>query len=95
MSRLTVGLMVVALTGAAGWAVQRAFAAPQKRAADGGGSQQASTPESIDPKMIVTPKGDIDPKMVKPMPNVDPRMVVRPQPPVAPKDRQPPNPSEH
>jgi hypothetical protein len=37
--------------------------------------------------MIVTPGGDIDPKMIKTMPDVDPKMVVTP--PWPPKPSQP------
>lgn len=80
MSRIIVGMLVAATAGALGWwANYRASASRQPTALiQPKPLGHPSSATNRDDKMIVVPQGDIDPKMVKTMPNVDPKMVVSP-----------------
>lgn len=97
MKGFTLGVLVAA--GLAGlWAAQRSRAQGQAPAALPGLTNKnianvTATPsasaskDSIDPKMVITPKANIDPKIViKPKGNIDPKIVVNPPPPRSPGD---------
>lgn len=94
MKGFTLGLLVAA--GIAGvWAAQRsrtqrhaqaalpvAQRATNKNIPNVTARDARPSGDSIDPKIVITPKADIDPKIViKPKGNIDPKIVVNPPPP--------------
>lgn len=81
MNRMTGALLFAAVAGAVGWwANHRSQQSVQRPVL------QASV-DPIDPKMIVRPERDIDPQMVKILPNVDPGMVYDPPAPSTDKEQ--------
>lgn len=81
MNRVTLGLLIAAAASAIGYWVKQNSSASAGSAASMtalSGPLFGSTKSSLDPDMVVTPKGDFDPKMIKTMPNVDPKMIVQP-----------------
>ena len=94
MKGFTLGVLVAA--GLAGlWAAQRSRSQRQVPAALPGPINKnianvlpvSASQDSIDPKIVITPKADIDPKIViKPKGNIDPKIVVNPPPPRKPGD---------
>lgn len=88
MNRITLAVLVGALAGAAGWwASQRAGQRPNPDVPivlrrpyllNAAQTPNAQSEGGIDPRMVIEPQGDIDPKMVRTMPDVDPKMVIDP-----------------
>lgn len=97
MKRMTLALLVAAV-GAAGWFAAQRNAATRRNsiafAAEPSDSPQPQ-PESLDPKMVVAPKSNVDPKMIVTMPNVDPKMAIAPPTPRASQNGGPGTPTEH
>ena len=90
MSRIVIGMLVAATAGVLGWwANHRASASRQPTALAATQPTRLDGPAtpSLDDKMIVVPQGNIDPHMVRTMPDVDPKMIIMPPwPPKPPSD---------
>lgn len=83
MKRIAIAFLVAATAGVASWwASQRTSALRGSAVNFQTGQPSSPFPQTgaqlIDPDMVITPRRDPDPEMVKILPNPDPKMFVVP-----------------